>query len=136
MKDQPKKYKVLLIDDDPIMHILVKEALRRSGIDYTLKYINNSEEGLSHASSGASYDIAIIDRYFPCSISGPDINVVIKMKNPETFSILLSGIVSINERAEMAAFKFDKIFSKNCLFGCDNCTLSLEAFLRDFAGRD
>jgi DNA-binding NarL/FixJ family response regulator len=111
---------ILIVDDDPNIHLLLERVLRKINPDRIITSFQNGKDALMHISNEIKkgeciYDIAIIDLMLPV-IPGPDINAILKYKCPSTISIALTNGEDQFGFKDMKSFKFDYAVSKGWIF--------------------
>jgi len=96
---------LLILDDEPKMLEVLKEALERSGHEVTTE--QDPVEGLRKAETGA-FDVVVTDLRMP-QLTGIEVLKLIKEKSPDTQVILLSAYATIEtavEATQAGAFDF------------------------------
>lgn len=91
---------VLLLEDEPPLRSLFTRNLKTWGFDVTAT--GTSAEALDALSDGP-YDLALLDNYVPGSYSGADIATRIKTDSPNTVTILLTGLATLQDHTSLEA---------------------------------
>ena len=99
-----KMLSILLIDDEPVIHLLLGEDLRGAG--YFVGDANDGVEGLWMFKEG-SWDLVITDRAMP-RMGGEQLAEEIKKVSADVPLILITGFVKSDTRCEL----FDEVLEK------------------------
>ena len=104
----PKPFRILFIDDDEAVRLLIAEFLKADG--HTVELASEGHEGLAKAVEGR-FDLAITDSAMP-GMSGSELAAAIKTIRDDLPIIMLTGIGDImNDKKEKPA-GVDMVLSK------------------------
>ncbi|MDD5087980.1 MAG: response regulator [bacterium] len=105
-----EEYRILLVDDDPLVLAGFREILNREGYDVTA-VISGQEaiERLEHQ----SYDVVLTDLLMP-RVSGLDILRSSREKHPESVVIVVTGYASVRSAVEALRLGADDYLIKPC----------------------
>ncbi|MBI5810112.1 MAG: sigma-54-dependent Fis family transcriptional regulator [Deltaproteobacteria bacterium] len=92
----PRKFNILLIDDEPLMRMSISDALKEDG--YSVVETGLGREGMGLIRDGA-FDIVITDLRLP-DASGIDILKSCKRDSPETLVMLITAFGSVDTAVE------------------------------------
>ena len=86
---------VLLIEDDPDVAELVRDAL--SDLEHKVEHVTTAREGLFVAAS-SNFDVIILDRMLPGGVDGIRIIETLRQQNNKTPVIVLSGLGEVEDK--------------------------------------
>ncbi len=93
---QPKRAKILVVDDDSVVLKAVTQILQREG--YQVVSIDDPVEGLA-AAKDPSIDVAVLDIKMP-NLSGMDLLRAIKVERPEVEVIMMTAFATVETAVE------------------------------------
>jgi len=93
---QPKRAKILVVDDDPVVLKAVTSILQREG--YPVVAIDDAVEGLA-AAKEPSIDVAVLDINMP-HLSGMDLLKAIKAERPDVEVIMMTAYATVETAVE------------------------------------
>lgn len=91
-----KKYKILVVDDEPLIRESLYEILRIEG--YSVQMAQSGQEAVKSINSNG-FDIVVTDYKLP-KMSGIDLLEIIKKDHPKTEVIMITGYGSIETAVE------------------------------------
>ncbi|ADO73830.1 sigma-54-dependent transcriptional regulator [Stigmatella aurantiaca] len=94
--NQPKRAKILVVDDDPVVLKAVTSILQREG--YPIVAIDDAVEGLT-AAKDPSIDVAVLDINMP-HLSGMDLLKAIKAERPDVEVIMMTAYATVETAVE------------------------------------
>jgi two-component system OmpR family response regulator len=86
---------VLLIEDDPDVAELVKDAL--TDLEHKVEHVTTARDGLFVAAS-SNFDVIILDRMLPGGVDGIRIIETLRQQNNKTPVIVLSGLGEVEDK--------------------------------------
>lgn len=104
----PQKQSVLLVDDEPTVHLAVGTILRQAG--YFVEGANNGVAGLRMFKE-RSWDLVMIDRAMP-EMGGEELAEEIRKISPEVPLMLITGFLKSNTRVHLFNRVLEKPFNK------------------------
>ncbi|MBN1207514.1 MAG: sigma-54-dependent Fis family transcriptional regulator, partial [Myxococcaceae bacterium] len=93
---QPKRAKILVVDDDTVVLKAVTQILQREG--YPVVAIDDAVEGLA-AAKDPSIDVAVLDINMP-HLSGMDLLKAIKAERPDVEVIMMTAYATVETAVE------------------------------------
>lgn len=102
VKAQPSQPRVLVVEDDVLIRILLSEALREAGI--MIVEAANADEALSYIAAGEPFDLVFSDVRMPGSIDGVELARRLRRHSPSLPIILTSGNLGSAFAAELGMF--------------------------------
>ncbi|WP_224243612.1 sigma-54-dependent transcriptional regulator [Hyalangium gracile] len=93
---QPKRAKILVVDDDTVVLKAVNQILQREG--YPVVAIDDAVEGLA-AAKDPSIDVAVLDINMP-HLSGMDLLKAIKAERPDVEVIMMTAYATVETAVE------------------------------------
>jgi len=94
--NQPKRAKILVVDDDTVVLKAVTQILQREG--YPVVGIDDAVEGLT-AAKDPSIDVAVLDINMP-HLSGMDLLKAIKAERPDVEVIMMTAYATVETAVE------------------------------------
>ncbi len=94
--NQPKRAKILVVDDDTVVLKAVTQILQREG--YPVVAIDDAVEGLT-AAKDPSIDVAVLDINMP-NLSGMDLLKAIKAERPDVEVIMMTAYATVETAVE------------------------------------
>ena len=94
--NQPKRAKILVVDDDTVVLKAVTQILQREG--YPVVGIDDAVEGLT-AAKDPSIDVAVLDINMP-NLSGMDLLKAIKAERPDVEVIMMTAYATVETAVE------------------------------------
>ncbi len=94
--NQPKRAKILVVDDDTVVLKAVNQILQREG--YPVVAIDDAVEGLA-AAKDPSIDVAVLDINMP-HLSGMDLLKAIKAERPDVEVIMMTAYATVETAVE------------------------------------
>lgn len=113
------QYRVLIVDDDPLVLEIAQEVLGRAGYD-----VGTAEDGIEGAWKFArgDWDVVIADRMMP-RLSGEEMTAAIKAEAPHVPVILLTGVTKTVQHPVWYAASITKPFDAETLVDVTNDVL-------------
>jgi DNA-binding NtrC family response regulator len=94
--NQPRRAKILVVDDDTVVLKAVTQILQREG--YPVVAIDDAVEGLT-AAKDPSIDVAVLDINMP-NLSGMDLLKAIKAERPDVEVIMMTAYATVETAVE------------------------------------
>ncbi|WP_019142584.1 hybrid sensor histidine kinase/response regulator [Noviherbaspirillum massiliense] len=85
----PVSGKVLLVEDDPLVSVVVRPALEAAGLD--VRVAMNGDEALAILAGNESFDVVFSDVVMPGMTSGIELAHLIREQHPDTAIVLATG---------------------------------------------
>ena len=104
----PQKLSVLLVDDEPTVHLAVGSILRQAG--YFVEGANDGVAGLRMFKE-RSWDLVMIDRAMP-EMGGEELAEEIRKISPDVPLMLITGFLKSNTRRQLFDGILEKPFTK------------------------
>src|ERR1700677_1899027 len=101
--------KILLVDDDETLNIIMRKLLEREGFDITVA--GNVAEALKRISS-ERYDVLLSDLHMPGAADGLTVISAMRHLNPNAIAILLTGFPEMDVAAKAIVRQADEIMIK------------------------
>lgn len=118
--ETPKRFKVLLIDDNENMARLAKMFLEKN---YDVTVANDGQGGLAKIQE-ASYDVVLLDFHLP-DIEGEEMIKKVKSAAPKTLLVVISGDVDTYGKDHFRKMGADDSLSKG-----DNWFLEIDPLIK------
>ena len=105
--------RILCIDDEPLLRVLIKEMLGRDGHDVEVS--DNGQSGLDQfriaRERGRPFDVVITDLGMPC-VDGRQVAKAVKQESPGTPVVMLTGWGALMKEDDNVPAEVDVIVSK------------------------
>src|SRR3984885_12684429 len=105
--------KILLVDDDETLNIIMRSLLKREGFDITVAC--NAKEALKLISS-EPFDVLLSDLHMPGAADGLTVVSAMRHLNPNAIAILLTGFPEMDVAAQAMLRQADEIMIKRTDF--------------------
>jgi DNA-binding NtrC family response regulator len=101
--------KILLVDDDERLNIIMRSLLEREGFEISVA--SNVAEALRLISS-ERYDVLLSDLHMPGAADGLTVISAIRHLNPKAIAVLLTGFAEMDVAAQAILRQADEIMIK------------------------
>src|SRR6202522_3391124 len=101
--------RILLVDDDETLNIIMRSLLKREGYDITVA--RNATEALKLISS-EPYDVLLSDLHMPGAADGLTVISAMRHLNPKAIAVLLTSFPEMDVAAQAILRQADEIMIK------------------------
>src|SRR5580700_3454745 len=101
--------RVLVVDDDESIRVMVKEGLQRDGFEVVAA--SNVSDALRHIATEV-FDVLLSDLHMPLAGDGFTLVSAMRHTHPEAVTIILSGYPAVDEAMSAILHQADEIFAK------------------------
>jgi CheY-like chemotaxis protein/predicted regulator of Ras-like GTPase activity (Roadblock/LC7/MglB family) len=110
MNNRDNPYRVLIVDDEPHVTVVLARSLSKLGTDYLIETANSGEEALKKARE-THYDLVITDYQMP-EMSGLDLTIALRNLTPETRLVLMTAYGSSELRDAVGSMELTGYLDK------------------------
>src|SRR5580700_12258802 len=106
--------RVLVVDDDESIRVMVKEGLQRDGFEVVAA--SNVSDALRHIAT-ESFDVLLTDLHMPLAGDGFTLVSAMRHTHPRALTVILSGYPAVDEAMSAILSQADEIFTKPIKIG-------------------
>jgi DNA-binding response OmpR family regulator len=106
--------KVLVVDDDDSVLMMLREGLQRDGFEVVTA--SNVRDALGHIAS-ESFDVLLSDLHLPLAGDGFTLVSAMRHTHPDALTVVLSGYPALEEAMSAILSQADEIFTKPIRIG-------------------
>jgi DNA-binding response OmpR family regulator len=106
--------RVLIVEDDDAVRMMLQEGLQRDGFEVVVA--SNVRDALSHIAS-ETFDVLLSDLHMPLAGDGFTLVSAMRHTHPDALTVILSGYPAVDEAMSAILSQADEIFAKPIRIG-------------------